>query len=84
MSSKPVIFCSMICVTVFSTVSADAPGKKASMAMAGGAMGGYCATGICQIASRPTVMIIMAMTQANTGRSRKNFESIRFSLGCWW
>ena len=24
--SKPVIFCSMICVTVFSTVSADAPG----------------------------------------------------------
>ena len=24
--SKPVIFCSMICVTLFSTVSADAPG----------------------------------------------------------
>ena len=26
MSSKPVIFCSMICVTLFSTVSAEAPG----------------------------------------------------------
>ncbi len=24
--SKPVIFCSMICVTLFSTVSAEAPG----------------------------------------------------------
>src|SRR5450756_1233948 len=39
--SKPVIFCSMICVILFSTVSADAPGSKPVMAMEGGAMGGY-------------------------------------------
>lgn len=45
MSSKPVIFCSITWVTVFSTVSAEAPGKKASTAMAGGAIGGYWAMG---------------------------------------
>ncbi len=48
--------------------------------MAGGAMGGYWDTGIWWMANAPTVMMIMAMTQAKTGRSRKNFESIRAPL----
>jgi len=43
--SKPVICCSMICVTVFSTVSAEAPGYVESMAIEGGAIGGYCDMG---------------------------------------
>ena len=43
--SNPVIFCSMIWVTVFSTVSAEAPGYMALIAIEGGAIGGYCEIG---------------------------------------
>jgi len=39
--SRPVIFCSMSWVTLFSTVSADAPGYDAARAMDGGAISGY-------------------------------------------
>ena len=40
-SSNPVIFCSMIWVTLFSTVSAEAQGRRPVMAIDGGAIGGY-------------------------------------------
>ena len=41
----PVSDCSMTCVTLFCSVSADAPGKFARTETCGGAMSGYCAIG---------------------------------------
>ena len=43
--SRPVIFCSMIWVTLSSTVLAEAPGYMARIEIDGGAIGGYCDTG---------------------------------------
>src|SRR5882724_7581660 len=45
------------------------------MAMAGGAMLGYCATGRVLIASPPPSMMTMARTQANIGRSMKKSDT---------
>ena len=77
MLSKPVICCSMICVTVFSTVSAEAPGYVESMAIEGGAIGGYCDMGNLKIANPPPTIMMMAITHAKTGRSRKNRDNIK-------
>ena len=76
MSSKPVIFCSMSWVTLFSTVSAEAPGYEASIEIEGGAMGGYWETERFLIASRPRVINAMEMTQAKTGRLRKKRDNM--------
>jgi hypothetical protein len=46
------------------------------MAIEGGAMGGYCDMGRLKIASPPATMRMMAMTQAKTGRFRKNLDNI--------
>jgi hypothetical protein len=46
--------------------------------MDGGAIGGYWAMGKVYIAKPPNTIIIMAITQAKTGRSRKNFDNINF------
>ena len=47
------------------------------MAMDGGAMGGYWEMGRLWMASPPATIIMMAITQAKTGRSRKKFDNIR-------
>ena len=70
--SKPVIFCSMICVTESSTIFADAPGYEALIEIVGGAMSGYCAIGKLGIAKLPASMITIAITHAKIGRSMKN------------
>src|SRR4051812_42091249 len=41
---------------------------------AGGAMVGYCSMGRLKAAMPPASMMTMARTQANTGRSMKNFD----------
>src|ERR1700728_2376959 len=45
------------------------------MAMAGGAMLGYCAIGKVLMASPPPSMMTMARTQANIGRSMKKSDT---------
>ncbi len=69
--SMPLSFCSMIWVTVSSSVSAEAPGYLAEMVTTGGAMRGYWATGRRKREMPPASMIRMAMTHAKTGRSIK-------------
>jgi len=69
--SIPVSCCSITWVTVEAVVSAEAPGKVAVTLTEGGAMPGYCATGRVMIASTPTPMIRIEITQAKTGRSMK-------------
>ena len=49
----PLNCCSITCTTVLCTVSAEAPGYVTEMATAGGAIGGYCATGSVLIARAP-------------------------------
>jgi hypothetical protein len=39
-------------------------------------MGGYCEMGRLWMASPPNTIITMAMTHANTGRFRKNRDSM--------
>src|SRR5882757_1386350 len=63
--------CSMICVTVSSSVFADAPGYVDVTVMVGGAMLGYCAIGKRKIDSAPASMITSAITHAKMGRSMK-------------
>src|SRR5262249_52326538 len=63
--------------TVLCTSSADAPGKVAAMAMAGGAMLGYCEMGRVLMASAPASMTTMASTQAKIGRSMKKLTMAR-------
>jgi len=46
------------------------------MAMEGGAMGGYCEIGRVWIARQPATIKMMAMTQAKTGRFRKNLDNM--------
>src|ERR1035441_824298 len=46
------------------------------MAMEGGAMGGYCETGRVWMARAPATIRMMAMTQAKTGRLRKNLDNM--------
>jgi hypothetical protein len=46
------------------------------MAIEGGAMGGYCETGRLWFANAPATIMMMAITQAKTGRSRKNLDNI--------
>jgi hypothetical protein len=43
--SSPLSFCSMTCVTVSSSVLADAPGYVALIPIVGGAIAGYCEIG---------------------------------------
>ncbi len=43
------------------------------MAMAGGAILGYCATGRLRMDKAPAIIRTMAITQAKTGLSIKNF-----------
>ena len=69
--SMPLSFCSMTCVTVSSSVCAEAPEYLAVIVTTGGAMRGYFATGRRKIEIPPAIMIRMAMTHANTGRSIK-------------
>src|SRR5690554_4699579 len=74
--SSPVIFCSMTWVTESSTALADAPGYCALIAIAGGAMAGYCDTGSFRMDSAPASMMTMAMTHAKMGRSMKNLAMV--------
>ena len=60
--SSPLICCSITCVTVFSTVFADAPGQVALIWIDGGAIVGYCAIGSVKIDSMPASMTMIAMT----------------------
>jgi hypothetical protein len=72
MLSMPLICCSMICVTEFSTVSAEAPVYWAPMVTRGGAISGYCSSGSSLIDKAPASMMMMAMTHAKMGRLMKN------------
>ena len=58
----------MICVTVFSTVAAEAPGYVAEIVTVGGAMVGYCAIGIFVSVSIPANIMTNAITHAKMGR----------------
>ena len=58
-------------MTLFWSVSADAPGIEAWMLTCGGAMSGYCATGSAVIEPIPASMMMIAITQAKIGRSMK-------------
>lgn len=78
--SIPFIFCSMIDVTVFCNVSAEAPEYDALIDMDGGATLGYWATGSCVIAKPPNSMISKETTQAKIGRSMKNLTIAVFSI----
>src|SRR5579864_9419981 len=71
--SRPLICCSITCVTVSSTVFADAPGYTALICTAGGAMVGYCAIGRVNTDATPASIRMMAITHAKIGRSIKNF-----------
>ena len=75
--SRPLICCSITCVTVFSTVFADAPGYVALICTAGGAMVGYCAIGNVKTDAIPASIRMMAITHAKIGRSIKNFAMRR-------
>src|SRR5712664_4693874 len=68
------MFCSMTWTTVLSTVDADAPGNCVVIWMEGGAMVGYCSTGILRIDNAPPSMMRSAMTIAKIGRSMKNLD----------
>src|SRR5262245_6566799 len=76
MPSIPVSDCSSTWVTLFSTVSADAPGYPAEMFTLGVATSGYCATGSARIAATPARMMMIDITHANTGRLAKNRASM--------
>ena len=65
------MFCSMIWVTEFSMVSAEAPVYSVVTRTEGGAISGYWDTGSSTTASAPASMMTMAMTQAKMGRSMK-------------
>src|SRR3954470_18940078 len=78
--SMPVSCCSMTCVTLDSSVSADAPGYAARTLTEGGAMSGYCSTGSQMMPPTPPIMIRMEITQANTGRSMKVLETIDYPV----
>src|ERR1700722_3072831 len=82
--SRPLICCSITCVTVFSTVLADAPGYVALIWMAGGAIVGYCAIGSVKIDAIPDSIRIMAITHAKIGRSIKNFAMKQAPCYCAW
>src|SRR5580693_41890 len=43
-------------------------------------MSGYCATGMANSASRPAIVVTIAMTIANRGRSTKMAESMTSAL----
>ncbi len=58
----------MICVTEFSTVSADAPVYWVPMVTRGGAISGYCSSGSLEMDSAPPSMMMMAITHAKMGR----------------
>src|SRR3569832_2268889 len=74
--SMPVSCCSSTWVTLFSTVSADAPTYEAEMFTLGGATSGYCATGSTMIEATPASMITIVITHAKTGRFAKNLASM--------
>jgi hypothetical protein len=44
--------------------------------MEGGAIGGYWETGKLKIASPPASIMMMAITHAKTGRSKKKFDNM--------
>src|SRR5690349_673987 len=48
----------------------------------GGAMSGYCAIGRIELATRPAITMMIAMTPASTGRSMKNFENMSACRRC--
>ena len=74
----PVRLCSITCVTLFSKTCADAPGREVEIETAGAAIFGYCSTGIFSSAKAPAIMMMMAKTQAKTGRSMKKFGMISY------
>ena len=62
----------MICVTEFSTVSAEAPVYCDEIVTRGGAISGYYSRGSEEIDNAPASMMTMAMTHAKMGRLIKN------------
>ena len=67
MLSMPVMFCSMTCVTVWSTVVGEAPAYRVLIWMEGEATSGYCEIGRVKMASTPKSMVTMASTHAKMG-----------------
>src|SRR5262247_1713168 len=61
--SRPLICCSITCTTVLSTVSAEAPGYEELIWMEGGAMVGYCSTGIAKIGRSMKKFAIWRLTR---------------------
>ncbi|OPZ73943.1 MAG: hypothetical protein BWY82_00929 [Verrucomicrobia bacterium ADurb.Bin474] len=62
--------------TAEATTSAVAPGYTALTLTSGGRISGYWATGRVIIEIVPKRTITMERTDANTGRSMKNFENM--------
>ncbi len=65
-------------MTLFSTVSADAPVYVVEILMVGGAISGYWATGNDIIEPIPASIIIIEITQANIGRLIKNLPIFNY------
>src|SRR3569832_569489 len=74
--SMPVSCCSSTWVTLFSTVSADAPTYEAEMFTLGGATSGYCATGSTMNKTTPTNKNTNENTHTKTKRNTKNQTSM--------
>ena len=74
MPSTPLIWLSKGCATVASTTSAEAPGKLAVTCTCGGTISGNCATGMRSNEIKPAIVVRIAMTMANRGRSTNSFE----------
>ena len=66
------MLCSMIWVTLFSMVCAEAPGYLVVIRTDGGATSGYWEMGSLRTEIAPASMMTMAITQAKMGRSIKN------------
>src|SRR4030095_2666038 len=76
MLSTPLICCSMGEATDCASVVESAPGYVADTVTWTGVMLGYCATGSCDIETKPARQMISATTAAKTGRSMKNRENM--------
>src|SRR3954468_609735 len=72
----------MICVTVPSTVGAEAPGYVALTRIEGGAIEGYCSIGRLRMLRPPANMITIAITQAKTGLSMKYLDMMIRDPAC--
>src|SRR5258707_4572624 len=74
MCSTPLSCCSIGVATDCSTVIASPPTNVALIAISGGTILGYCATGRLRNETTPTITMMIAITMATIGRLMENFD----------